>query len=158
MPENRIFYWDANVFIYYLNNDPHKIKTLEAILDEIQKSGKDKIITSAISKVEVAWAASEKLNRALSKDEEHKIDNLWNDPSIIEIVDLNDEITYIARRILREAMIKTWKPKTNDAIHLASAEWVGAAEMHTYDTKLYKYNQLIGIVVKAPAAKQPKLF
>jgi predicted nucleic acid-binding protein len=47
--------------------------------------------------------------------------------------------------------------KTNDAIHLATAEWVGASVMNTYDDRLYKFNDLIGIDIKAPVAEQPRL-
>ena len=158
MHNARFIYWDASVFLYYLNAEPDKIQTIEAILDEVQKSKNDKIITSAVSKVEVAFVASEKLNRALSLEEEANIDNLWNDSSVIEIVELNDEITHIARNILRQAMIKDWKPKPMDTIHLASAEWVNAIEMHTYDRGLFKYGELIGIDVKEPIVLQPKLF
>lgn len=158
MVEARLIYWDANVFIHYLNNDPDKIQVLQAILEEVQKNNKDKIVTSVLSKVEVAWVASEKLHRALSLEEEEKIDGLWNDTSVIEMIDFSDDITHIARSLMRRSMIKGWKLKIMDAIHLASAEWVTAIEMQTYDDRLYKYSDLIGISVKEPAALQPKLF
>jgi predicted nucleic acid-binding protein len=158
MAEIRLFYWDANVFLYYLNGDPDKIQTLEAILEEVERNGKDKIVTSVISKVEVAWVASEKLNRVLNQDEEARIDNLWNDFSVVETIDFNDEITHIARSLMRRSMARGWKLRVNDAIHLSSAEWVGAIEMYTYDDRLYKYNEFIGLDVKAPVALQPKLF
>ncbi len=157
MPTNRLFYWDANLFLSYLNDDPTRVPTLEAILDEISNNGKDKIVTSVLSKVEVAWVATEKYNRALDPDEEARIDALWNDP-VIEFVDFNDEITYITRSLLRRAMSRGWGLRTNDAIHLASAEWVGAIEMNTYDDRLFKYSELIGLDVKNPIAVQPKLF
>lgn len=159
MPTNRLFYWDANVFLYYLNDDPDRVPTLEAILDEILATdGKEKIVTSVLSKVEIAWVASEKIKRALSTEEEAKIDDLWNDTSVIDLIDFNEEITYIARSLKRRAMARGWNLRTNDAIHLATAEWVGAIEMNTYDEQLFKYQELIGIDVKAPAAMQPKLF
>lgn len=158
MPPNRLFYWDANLFLAYLNNEPTRVNVLEAIMGEISQSKKDRIVTSVLSKVEVAWVATENINRALNTEEEAKIDSLWNDASIIEIVDFNDEITYIARSLKRRAMIRGWELKTNDAIHLATAEWVGASEMNTYDCRLYKFSEMIGIVVKIPIAEQPKLF
>jgi predicted nucleic acid-binding protein len=158
MPDASLIYWDANLFIHYWNANPDKIQILEAILEEMLNSKDDKVVTSAISKVEVAWAASERLNRALSEEEEAKIDNLWNDSSVLEIVEFNDEISHIARGILRQAMVRSWKPKPRDAIHLASAEWVDAIEMHTYDKELFKYSELIGLEVKEPTTLQPKLF
>ncbi|MFH2103091.1 MAG: PIN domain-containing protein [Chloroflexota bacterium] len=157
MPDEHLYYWDANLFMSYLNGDSDRLPVIEAILDEIEKGGKDKIVTSVLSKIEVAWVASEKVNRALSAEEEANIDSLWNDYSVIELVDFSDEVTHIARSILRRSMTRGWKPKTMDAIHLATAEWVGATEMHTYDSNLYKYGELIGIEVKAPIAMQPKL-
>lgn len=50
MPEPRFIYWDANVFISYLNNDPNRLPVLEAILEVIESSKNDRIVTSAISK------------------------------------------------------------------------------------------------------------
>ena len=35
MPINRLFYWDANIFLSYINGEPMKAPILEAILDEI---------------------------------------------------------------------------------------------------------------------------
>jgi predicted nucleic acid-binding protein len=158
MPTNRLYYWDTNLFLYYLNNDPERVPTLEAILDGISQGNKEKIVTSVITKVEISWIASEKYNRALSAEEEENIDAFLSDASIIELVDFNEEITYIARSLRRRAMERGWSLKTIDAIHLATAEWVGAVEMNTYDDRLFKYNELIGIDVKAPVATQPKLF
>src|SRR5258706_14341700 len=153
MPTNSLFYWDTNLFLYYLNNDPERVPTLEAILDGISQGNKEKIVTSVITKVEISWVASEKYNRALSAEEEENIDAFLSDASIIELVDFNEEITYIARSLRRRAMERAWSLKTIDAIHLATAEWVGAIEMNTYDDRLFKYNELIGIDVKAPVAK-----
>jgi methyltransferase-like protein len=52
--------------LYYLNGDTEKLPILESILENVSKSNKDKIVTSVLSKVEVAWVASEKNKRALS--------------------------------------------------------------------------------------------
>lgn len=158
MPTNRLYYWDSNVFLYYLNDDPERVPTLEAILDAISKDDKTTIVTSVISKVEIAWVASEKENRALDDAQEARIDAFWNDSSVVEFIDFNEEITFIARSLKRRAMARGWSLKTYDAIHLASAEWVQAAEMNTYDEQLFKYSELIGIDVKIPIAAQPKLF
>ena len=160
MPEPRFIYWDANVFLSYLNNDPDRFPTLDAILEAVESSNKkERIVTSVISKVEVLWVAHEKLNRALSREEESRIDAMWNNPDVIEMVDFNDEIAVVARKAMREGMVRGWKLRTNDAIHLASAQWVAASELHTYDMKHFeKFSELLGLVICEPHAIQPKLF
>jgi len=159
MPEPRFIYWDANVFISYLNNDPNRLTVLEAILEGMESSKNDRIVTSAISKVEVAWVAHERLKRALSTEEEIRIDALWNNPEVVEMVDFSDEIALIARKLMREGMTRGWKLTTNDAIHLASAQWVGAIELQTYDMDdLPRYSELLGLPISEPHIIQPKLF
>lgn len=59
MLEPELIYWDASVFISYINNEPHRVNVLEAILEEIEKNNYRKIVTSVISKVEVIWTGQE---------------------------------------------------------------------------------------------------
>jgi len=159
MPDPRFIYWDANVFLSYLNDDPERFPILEAILEAIESSKNDRIVTSVVSKVEVTWVAQEKLNRALSREEEARIDAMWNNPDVIEMVDFNDEIAVMARKAMREGMTRGWKLRTNDAIHLASAQWVAASELQTYDMKDFaKFSELFSLVICEPHVIQPKLF
>jgi predicted nucleic acid-binding protein len=159
MTDFQYIYWDANVFISYLNNDKDRIATLEAILEAADSSKTDRIVTSVVSKVEVAWVAQEKLRRVLTEDEERKIDDMWENEDVFEMVEFNNEIALKARKLMREGLSQGWKLRTNDAIHLASAQWVGAIELQTYDLKDFeKFSQIIGISIKEPHAIQPKLF
>jgi len=158
MPENRMLYWDACVFLSYINDIPDRVKTIQAILDDVGNNDKEKILTSTISKVEVAFSAQENLNRALIPDEEAKIDALWDDASVVELIDLNEGITALARDIMREGITRGWKIRPNDAIHLASAKWINAREINTYDDKLPKFQDIVGIPITYPTALQPKLF
>lgn len=157
MPENRFLYWDTDVFLSYLNEHPDRISTLQSILDNISKDKQSLIVTSTISKVEVAWVAHEKLNRVLNPSEESRIDALWNDSSVIDFVEFHDDIAIIARDLMRNGMIKGWKLRTNDAIHLASAQWVQCCEINTYDDKWTKYSEIVGIDIKEPSVIQPSL-
>lgn len=157
MPEPRFLYWDTDVFLSYLNEHPDRISTLQSILDKISKDKQSLIVTSTISKVEVAWVAHEKLNRVLNPSEESRIDALWNDLSVIDFVEFHDDIAIIARDIMRTGMIKGWKLRTNDAIHLASAQWVQCYEINTYDDKWSKYSEIVGIDIKEPSVIQPSL-
>ena len=158
MPEPRFLYWDTDVFLSYLNDNPDRIPTLQAILDNVSKDKQHLIVTSTITKVEVAWVAHEKLNRVLSTDEENRIDALWDDSSVIEFVEFHDDIAIFARDIMRTGMIKGWKLRANDAIHLASAQSVQCYEVNTYDDKWKKYEELIGITIKEPSVIQPTLW
>ena len=106
MPEPSFFYWDADVFLSYLNNDLERLPVIEAILEAVESSKNDKIVTSVISKVEVTWAAHEKLSRVLSADEENRINSMWNNSEVIELIDFNEEIALLARQAMREGMIK----------------------------------------------------
>jgi len=157
VPEPRFLYWDTDVFLSYLNEHPDRISTLQSILDKISKDKQSLIVTSTISKVEVAWVAHEKLNRVLNPSEESRIDALWNDLSVIDFVEFHDDIAIIARDIMRTGMIKGWKLRTNDAIHLASAQWVQCYEINTYDDKWSKYSEIVGIDIKEPSVIQPSL-
>lgn len=157
MPEPQFLYWDTDVFLSYLNEHPDRISTLQAILDNISKDKQSLIVTSTISKVEVAWFAHEKLNRVLNPNEESRIDALWNDSSVVDFVEFHDDIAIIARDIMRTGMIKGWKLRTNDAIHLASAQWVQCYEINTYDDKWSKYSEIVGIDIKEPSVIQPSL-
>jgi hypothetical protein len=94
----KLVYWDSCVFLSYINADPGRIDTLDAILDDIQKStGESKIVTSIVTKIEVAGSATEYVTRMLSAEVEQKIDALWNDGSIIEFIELHDGIAIRAR-------------------------------------------------------------
>jgi hypothetical protein len=63
----QMFYWDSCVFLSYINGDPDRIDTLDAILNDISKSrGEAKVITSILTKVEVAFSATEQSAGALS--------------------------------------------------------------------------------------------
>jgi len=159
MPDVQYTYWDANVFISYLNNDKDRIPILEAILEAVESSKADRIVTSVISKVEVAWVAQEKLNRILTVEEEKRIDEMWDNDEIFEMIEFNNEIALMARKLMRAGLARGWKLRTNDAIHLASAQWVGAIELQTYDVKDFeKFSQLAGVPIKEPHTMQPKLF
>lgn len=154
MPERKLFYWDTSVFLSYLNAIPDRIPTLQAILDRISKDKNQIIVTSTISKVEVAWVAHEKLNRVFNPDELSRIDALWNDSSVVEFIEFHDDIALLARDIMRAGMAKGWKLRTNDAIHLASAKSVECCEVNVYDDKWAKYKEIVGIDIKKPTVDQ----
>ncbi len=157
----RLIYWDSCVIIAYLNGDSnYDLKVLDAILDEVAESkGKIKIVSSIFGKVEVVFDATEKTTNTLSPDAEKKIDDFWRDDSVIEVVELHDGIVKAARTLIRESIPNGWRTlEKGDALHLATAMWVGVSEFHTYDlSHLARYESALGFKICAPYAQQPRL-
>jgi predicted nucleic acid-binding protein len=155
----QLIYWDACVFLSYINETPGRVEILDACLDEVEKSeGQKRIVTSVLSKIEVAFAASEKTAQTLDPHVEEVIDSLWQDKTVVELIELHDEIATLARSFLRYAVTNGYKLKPPDAIHMASAKWIGAYELHTYNVSDFKkFESLIGCVVREPCATQPRL-
>ncbi len=92
MPDNNAcIYWDANLFLSYINEHPDRILTLEALLGN-SADGTVQVYTSALTTVEVAFAACEQQRRALDPVQEQKIDALWNDQDVVSIVEYHDAI------------------------------------------------------------------
>ena len=154
----RFVYWDSCVFLSYINADPGRIDILDAILDDTHKSnGESKIVTSMLTKVEVVRSTTEYTTRVLSVGVEQKIDALWNDVAGIGLIELHDGIALHARTLMRQSMQQGWALKPPDAIHLASAQWLGVQELHTYDDKMPRYSTMIGCKICAPYTPQLRL-
>jgi predicted nucleic acid-binding protein len=152
---SRKLYWDACIFLHYINAEPRWVGIIEKLLEGASKSdGELLIVTSIISKVEVAFAGFEQRHGKLSKTAEQKIDKLWNDYTAILPIEVFDKITSDARQLVRKANIL--KPKLAlkpmDAIHFASAMYLAVDEFHTTDPKLLnpKYATLTGLKIKNP--------
>jgi len=58
--------------------------------------------------------------------------------------------------MLCEPMTK-YALRTNDAIHLTSARYVGVTECFTYDQKLNKFSSIIGYDILEPYVSSPRL-
>ena len=156
MPKSpELIYWDSSVFLSYINGEEERIQTVDSILDDIEHSdGKKKIVTSAMAKTEVAFSQNEKTHKTLDDDTEEKINALWEDESVIAIIEVHPYISNLSRDLMRRSVLKGWKLTTVDAIHLASAQWVGAKEVHTFDSKLEKFSEFIGCKVCEPYVEQ----
>lgn len=73
--ESARVYWDANVLLSYVDGDADRLPTIEELLRQARAS-EIEIVTSALSQVEVAFAGSEKHDRALDPEAEERIDEL----------------------------------------------------------------------------------
>ena len=158
MPEvEQTLYWDANVFLNYLNGVPEHMPDLDALL-AAGRRGEVLILTSTISIVEVAFAASEQMGGPMDDDREAVIDDLWMPQSPIRLVELSPVVARSARSLMRGARARGWSLKPNDAIHLATARNMGVAKFNTCEkVALDKYGALCGFAVEAPRAGQRQL-
>ena len=147
------YYWDACVFLSYINGDAARLPILDDLLSK-SRAGDCRIVTSIWSITEVAYGATEGGTRTLDPSVEEKIDAMWDDRKAITRIEGHEILQRDARRLMREGIPKGWSLKPADAIHLAAAIYAEAAEFHTYDRKLNKYGALIGFPVCEPNSPQ----
>ncbi len=72
-------YWDSCVFLAYVNGEEKRLPFLNALL-ESSAEGDINLYTSDLSRVEVAFAASEQMQRALDEEVERRINLLMGEP------------------------------------------------------------------------------
>lgn len=155
-------YWDADVFLSYINGIPERLPNIEALLE---KSGTDfQLITSSISVVEVAFGKAEQDGKALDAEIEARINALWSPESPVRLVEFHPMIADGAKALLRESIARGWRVKPMDAIHLSTARQESVKEFHTYDD-LARYSApgpsgeppILDFRIGPPQAAQPKL-
>jgi predicted nucleic acid-binding protein len=158
MDEPRFVYWDACVFISLLNSDPVRADVAKEILQQFETEKNGQVVTSATSKVEVAYVASERANRVLDESIIERMDQWWEASPIIQVVEFHDDVALLARDLIRRAILDKWQLKPIDAIHLATAQWIDAKEFHTYDGRLLeKGERLVSFAVREPHVLQNRL-
>lgn len=154
--EPRGIYWDSCVFIHYIEGTKEWMSILDALLDEASQGNRLVILTSTVSITEVAYAKSEKPGNVLDPNIEAAIDNLWNDLSAVQLVELSQIIARDARSLVRQSVEIARSLKPLDAIHLATARIMNVSDFHTMDGSLKQWNNL-GFPVRDPWTAQPKL-
>ena len=147
------YYWDACVFLSYINGIETRLPILDDLLSK-SRAGDCRIVTSTWSITEVAYDATEGSTRIIDPSIEAKIDALWDDRNAITLIEGHERLQRDARRLMREGIPRGWNLKPADAIHLATAIYAEAAEFHTYDRRLNKYDALIGFPVREPNPSQ----
>jgi predicted nucleic acid-binding protein len=159
MPERKPrIYWDACVFLSFINGLPDRLPEIETLLLEAEKETIE-LLTSTLSIVEVAFAATEQSQHMLDEGAKEKIDKLWfPSSSPVKLVEFHRLIAEDARDLMRKALAKGWSLKPLDAVHLSSAQRMAVDEFHTYDNKLYKYHELVGCRIQQPFVAQPGIF
>jgi predicted nucleic acid-binding protein len=156
MPDVPRFYWDACVFLSYVNEDEDRVGDISSLLES---AGKDEIeiVTSTVSVVEVAFGAAERKQSALSEEMEAKINKLWEPASPVTLVEFHILIAEAAKGMIRSGVPAGWSLKPMDAVHLATAQRLKVAEFHTYDGPLKKWASRVSYSIKEPSHSAPKL-
>ena len=158
----KAIYWDSNCFLSYVNEDEPRISVLDALFAAIARD-EIHLYTSELSKVEVAFGASEQRQRELDPNIERSLDSLWANAKVVTVVGYHDRIGRVARSMMRGAVTRGLSLKPMDAIHLATARWLRGAtvrveEFHTYDNGLSNYEDICGFRILEPYIEQPGLF
>ncbi len=157
--EIRRIYWDACVFLSYINAMPDRLPTIDALLAEsADPQNEPEIVTSTFTIVEVAFALTEKEQGSLDAAAEQNIDALWTDRSAVKLIDFHEAIARDARMLIRGAIAQGRSLKPGDATHLASARSLNVVEFHTYSKDLSRHSDLTGLTIREPYVEQPQLF
>ena len=157
--EPQWLYWDSCVFLAVLNEEQERLPTLRAILEEVgQSSGSLKLSTSILTLTEVAYVAAERDARQLDPERLEDVDALLRNDALVDLIEFNETIALRAREFIREAMSQQNRFRPADAIHLASAVYLGVTEFQTYNTADYlPLSEHITFPIKQPAPIQPRL-
>jgi predicted nucleic acid-binding protein len=156
MPEASRIYWDACVFLSYVNEYPDRVGDIESLLAEAERDEVE-LVTSTASIVEVAFGATEQQGRALDAETELKINSLWEPAAPVKLVEFHRLIAQEAQALMRSGIPEGWSLKPMDAIHLCTARRMNADAFHTYDDKLDKWSARVGFPVVRPNPTSPQL-
>lgn len=150
-------YWDACVFLAYVEGERERLTHIEAVLDEARQ-GKVEIVTSTASITEVAFGSAEMDERALNPEIQAAIEGLWVPNSPIMLSEVSVLVVEKARDLMRRAVSEGAKvPKPMDAIHLSTALRLEVDEFQTYDGPLQKAAGNIGLASGVPSTSSPSL-
>ena len=144
----RSIYWDSCTFVSFIDETAGRTQDLRAIMEEARN--KEVVIyTSAISITEVAFKTAEQ-SGGLDREVEDKIDKLWHPSSPVRVVDYSRLVAYDARELLRKKLELGFSLKPLDAIHIATAIRAKVDELQTYDAKLKKWGEPLGLKITEP--------
>lgn len=152
--KTRRVYWDANLFLSYINGYADRLPTLEALIVTLRKTDDLVAVTSTLSITEVAFGQDEQGIENLDPAVLTRIDEMWDDVSLVTLIDVFPTIAYNARMLMRGAKARGWSLKAPDAIHFATAQLVAVEEFLTYDARLYRFEPYVGFPVREPYSPQ----
>jgi predicted nucleic acid-binding protein len=159
----RIYYWDACVFVSYLAGERRQAQARHA-MDQLvgrMEEGRIIIATSVITLIEV-------LQSKMTDQQRDRFTELFKNPFLqaqAVTLPISRSSHNIRDHLFAKAKLRVEVP---DCIHLATAKYVRAEELHTFDgaspkaknTELIKLNGKIPefqIEICEPALDQPSL-
>lgn len=149
-----LVYWDSNVPLSYVNGVANRLAIIEELFKQA-RAGEIELVTSSVSRVEVAFVAEEKEAGQLDPAVEEKIANLWMPGSPLKTVEFFDLIGEDAKGLMRRGISQGWGAlKPMDAIHLATAQRMAVSEFHTYCQHLHRWSGVLGFPVTEPQTAQ----
>lgn len=127
-------YWDSNAFLGYLNGEPDKADSCEAVLAAAE-DGHVVIVTSALTLAEVLFV---KGHVSLGQEMRSKVSQVFRQP-YISVQNVTRKIAELGRELYWD---KNIRPK--DAIHVATALVFNIPVLNTFDEHLLKRDGRIG--------------
>ena len=123
-------YWDACAWIGLVNEEADKITALRLVWEAAQK-GHFELWTSSYIYLEFIKGAVPHGQAYTAEEHDTSVENILSQP-FVRRVQLDIPIAKSARKLRRD-LNKDGLKKRPDAIHLATALFYNAKELHTYD-------------------------
>lgn len=127
-------YWDSNIFLAILENDPIYAPKCKGVVAAIEKK-EVKIVTSALTIAEVLYL---KGHPKITREKSQKIIRFFESDTII-LINVDRKIAEMAREYIWDFNVHH-----KDAIHLASAIYAKIEIFDTFDEKLLKLSGKLG--------------
>ena len=154
---SQLVYWDANLFIHYAARSPEWIQILDALVSEA-RSGKIQIATSTLSTVEAAFTPAEKESATLSLEVETAFRVMFEDFTLLRIVDFDRHIADVGRDLMRAVVPSGRSLKPGEAIHVATARVLKADAFFSTDERLNQLcNDFQWCAASTPVSMSPML-
>ena len=138
------FYWDANAFSGYLNDEDGKVDVCEPVLKEAER-GNVLIVTSALTIAEVLFIRQ---GPKLPPEKREVVEKFFK-ADYVAVRNVTRHIADLARDVFWDHGIK---PK--DAVHVATAVFFKVPVLHTFDGPLISKS---GLVVQLPSGNKHSL-